>query len=900
MNDTAGDGAMETAWASTAEAVVRAFGVEPERGLNDAEARARRGRFGANVIEARSERSLVSILLAQFRSIVVLLLVGAGGLALLMQDYAEAIAILAVTLINAAIGFATEWRATRSMEALERFARVDATVIRSGETHRRPAADLVPGDIVRLDAGDTVPADLRLLSVTGLTINESSLTGESLPVAKHVDPLPVAAPVLDRENMAFKGTAVTRGNADGVVVATGKETEFGRIFEQVRTAAPQQTPLEKRLDRLGGRLVKVVLVVAVLLAIAGVVTGRDLSLSIEVAIALAVAAIPEGLPIVATLALARGMWRMAQRNALITRLSAVETLGATSVILTDKTGTLTENRMHATEAALAGRVLILDAEPDASIEALRDRLLLIASLCSSATLDPDDEGDTVSAGDPTEIALLEAAARFGIWRRTSLAQFPQCGGEPFDAERKRMATWHRTEGGILVAVKGAPEAIVPLCVSARGPDADVPLDDAGRTAWLELAEGFGRDGLRTLALAEKSETGASPDSYADLVLLGLLSLEDPAREGVDDAIRACRAAGIGVVMATGDHPATALSIAEDIGLAEAGSRDPVLVGDELDGLLGDNRGPLLREARVFARVTPEQKLRLIELHQNAGAVVAMTGDGVNDAPALSKADIGVAMGIRGTDAAREASAMVLQDDEFRTIVAAVEQGRAIFQNIRKFVVYLLSCNLSEVLVVSLATVAGGPLPLLPLQILFLNLVTDVFPALALGMGEGSPGLMRHRPRPASERILMQRHWLEIVLHAAVIALTVLAAMATAVFALGFEPAAAVTISFCTLAFAQLWHVMNMREPDSRWLRNEISANPWVWVAVALCILLVLAAVYVPVLAAVLGLRAPGIAGWTLIAGASLVPLATGRLIQRFVAARDFPDAPRGGRPRDGA
>ncbi|MCP5093599.1 MAG: cation-transporting P-type ATPase, partial [Gammaproteobacteria bacterium] len=693
--------------------------------------------------------------------------------------------------------------------------------------------------------------------------------------------------VLDRHNMAFKGTSITRGSGKGVVVGTGRNTEFGRIFQQVAEAEPQQTPLEKRLNALGGRLVWAIIGIAVLVAVAGIAAGRELFLAIEVAIALSVAAIPEGLAIVATIALARGMWRMAKRNALITRLSAVETLGATSVILTDKTGTLTENRMAVSTVLLAGCDVSVDGaekpaaatfsvngnelDPDSAKSI--DALLQAGILCSNAALHESDDSREAGVGDPTEVALLVLASARGLWRQALLDEAPELHEDPFDPDSKRMATLHRREDSILFSVKGAPEAILPNCVVARSGDDDLPLAEPERQHWLDRAARLGERGLRTIAIATKLTDDEAADPYAELVLLGIVGLEDPARQGVDRAIERCHRAGISVVMVTGDHAATARNIATATGILPASSDEaPCLGGEEVDQLFAGDCDDELLATRVFSRVTPEQKLKLIDLYQRSGQVVAMTGDGVNDAPALKKADIGIAMGLRGTAVAKEAAVMVLQDDEFDTIVAAVAHGRAIFANIRKFVVYLMSCNTSEVLVVSLATIAGAPLPLLPLQILFLNLVTDVFPALALGVGRGSRSLMRNAPRPAKERILRRADWISIGLHGAIMSAAVLAAMAISHYYFHFDQQKAVTVAFCTLAFAQMWHVFNMRDEIKRVIVNEITGNGWVWAALGLCVILVLAAVYWPVLSDVLRLSNPGVRGWCLILPASTVPL----------------------------
>jgi Ca2+-transporting ATPase len=870
-----------SAWSKSVDSVLETLLVNAGRGLDDGEADRRRARFGRNELRVAKKRHVISILKDQFTGIVTVLLLAAGALALVMSNIAEAVAIFAVIVINSAIGFFTEWRAIRSMEALRKIARVACVVLRDGMVRQVAARDLVPGDVVVLDAGDIVPADLRLIEAHKLNTDESTLTGESLPVAKQTEAVAVETTIFDRNNMAYKGTAVTRGSGQGVVVATGPHTEFGKIFEQVSEAHPHRTHLEKRLDALGTLLAWVVIVLGAALAIVGVLAGRDMLLAVEVAIALAVAAIPEGLPIVATIALARGMWRMAQRNALVTRLSAVETLGATSVILADKTGTLTENRMTVTAALLPDIDVTLPGDAEGPAAELLEAMLTTATLCNGATLQEGSDPDQVGVGDPTERALLEAANVRGIRRDTLLQNMPEVHEDPFDPDQKRMATVHRINGEFEVAVKGAPEVVVALCNAVQTRGGVVPLGADDAAAWLDRTAQLCTSGLRAIAVARKPAPAPDQDLYAGLVLQGVFGLEDPPRANIGGVIDTCRRAGIAVIMATGDHADTARNIAARIGVIDAADDERQLLGGEAVGrLFEEARDEELLEARVFSRVTPEQKLRLIELHQHEGHVVAMTGDGVNDAPALKKADIGVAMGLRGTAVAREAAEMVLQDDDLGTIVVAIEHGRAIFENIRKFALYLLSCNTSEILVVTLATVAGAPLPLLPLQILFLNLVTDVFPALALGVGPGRPGLMREPPRPAQERILPRRCWVEIGLYGTVLAVVTLAAMAVALLVLGYDTETSVTIAFSTLALAQLWHVFNMRGDTWRLIDNEITRNPWIWMALVLCLALILMAVYLPVLNDVLRLTDPGINGWLLIVGASVVPLIVAPLVRR--------------------
>ncbi|MGB5690467.1 MAG: HAD-IC family P-type ATPase, partial [Woeseiaceae bacterium] len=541
------------AWSLSSDQVLQALAVDAARGLDQNEALLRRRRFGRNRLQAAKPRRLLSILAAQFKSSVIVLLVVAGGLALLFVDFLEAAAIGAVILINTAIGFVSEWRATRSMEALQQFARVTCVLLRAGDVRRVAAEELVPGDIVLLEAGDLVPADLRLIEAAKLGVNESTLTGESLPVNKHTDPLPVDTSLLERTNMAFKGSAITRGTGRGVVVETGMRTEFGKIFEQVSEGKEQRTPLERRLDALGGRLAWAVIVIGILIAGGGIMAGRDAILAVEVAIALSVAAIPEGLPIVATIALARGMWRMARRNALVTKLAAVETLGATSVILTDKTGTLTENRMAATIALLSHADIALDRPAEPASSELLNAMLTTAALCNNATLPATDTSGESTIGDPTEVALLVAASRHGIHRDTAIARWPEIREDAFDPDGKRMATVHRANGNFVVAVKGAPESVLAICCSVHTEQGAVPLTDQERQHWLDRVAKLCQRGQRAIAMADKIVVSADDDVYSDLILYGVVGLEDPAREGVGEAIEQCRAAGVSVVMVTGDH-----------------------------------------------------------------------------------------------------------------------------------------------------------------------------------------------------------------------------------------------------------------------------------------------------------------------------------------------------------
>ncbi len=861
--------------------VAQWLAVSPEKGHSQSEALRRLESHGPNRLRRQKPRSAMAILLHQFRSVIVWLLAAAALISLIIGDIAEGGAIVIVLLLNSAIGFATELRAARSMEALLGMAEVGTRVRRDGRVQMINAREVVPGDIVVLEGGDVVTADLRLNEASSIQADESILTGEAAPVDKSSEPVGEDTILAERTSMVFKGTAITRGAGEAIVTATGMDTELGRISQLAEAAQGEASPLEVRLERLGRTLIWLTVILASGTALAGILRGQELATMIQTAVALAVAAIPEGLPVVATLSLARGMWRMARRNALIRRLSAVETLGATTLILTDKTGTLTENRM-----SVAGFVLENgEFEPDSSDPSVQIGLRTAAA-CTTAEL---GHGNHKGTGDPMELALLEAADRVGV-------ALPERRLEQraFDPELRMMATIYAESGSAFYAVKGAPEAIIDACSQVLGPDGPHTLTDAAKIDWARRNAKVAGEGLRTLGLAMKREETGEAEPYEGLTLIGLVCLADPLRADVPPAIAACRAAGIRVVMMTGDHAATAARIASDAGIENDGTT--VIEGRELSDLdlneAGEETQEKVRQADVFARVAPETKLTIVSFHQKEGQIVAMTGDGVNDAPALKKADIGVAMGLRGTQVAREAADMVLKDDDFATIVEAIRQGRVIFGNIRKFIVYLMSCNLCEVLVVTVAVGAGLPAPLLPLQILYLNLVTDVFPAFALGLGQGDGREMRRPPRDPSEPIIGRSGWLRISALGAAQTIATLMAFVLALFQMELSVDQAVTVAFLTLALGQLWNVFNTRAADTQMIGNDVTRNPFVWGALAICLILIGAALWVPGLSSVLNLVAPGKDGLILAASASLIPLFLGQaalaltnVVRRWSAGR---------------
>jgi Ca2+-transporting ATPase len=857
--------------------VLTRLGVSLGKGLADAEIRERWKVFGANTLVSTRKISGLIILLHQFQSPVVYLLGAAAALALYFGELEESAAIAIVLAVNGLIGFSTELKAARSIEALRALGSRSARVRRDGHTRVISAQDMVPGDIVLVEAGDAISADMRLVEASNVSADESTLTGESVPVHKHVKPVAADARLADRTSMLFKGTALTRGSGTGVVTAIGVATELGHVSQLVEEAQPGSSPLEKKLARLSTQLVWAVLVLAVLIGGVGLITGKDPFLMVETAIALAVAAIPEGLPIVTTLALARGMWRMARQNALIERLSAVETLGATTVILTDKTGTLTENRMTVRRLQVPSGEIEFDASGLAGKLSLGDDaqlslLLEISILCNDASLhDPGEQGN----GDPMELALLRAGFGAGLKRSELLRQNPLVCKHAFDTASRMMATVHRRGDQYLFAVKGAPEVVLASTTNVIGATGEVALDHATRKLWHDHVEHMARHGLRMLACATKIAAEADAAPYEGLTFIGVIGLEDPARADVPEAIRECQEAGIRVVMVTGDHAVTARSIGRAVGLSDGAAH--VIEGRHIAEMTENNPGELLR-AGILARVNPAEKLAVVRAYQAAGDVVAMTGDGVNDAPALRQADIGVAMGLRGTDVAREAAAMILLDDAFPTIVKAIREGRVIFGNIRRFVAYLLSCNLSELLVIGLAVLVALPLPVLPLQILYLNLVTDVFPAFALAMGEGEPGILQRPPRNPKEPILSRSQWIVIVLHALALAAGTFAALAAAHLWLALDSKSVITTTFLTLAFAQLWHSFNMRHPRSGLFRNEVTQNPWLWAALLLCTVLLTVPLYLPPIADALHLAPPTTIMWAIVLGLSAAPLVVTQLV----------------------
>lgn len=848
-------------------------------GLNEADAARRLREFGPNLLSRGSQKGAWSILVDQFRSVVVLLLLAAAGLAWVIGDELEAVAVLAVLAVNTGLGILTEMRARSAIAGLLKFDVPDATVIRGGKPSTIPGEQIVPGDVIVLEEGMAVPADARLLESNELQTSEAPLTGESAPVAKdHGAPVPTKSALPLRRTVVFKGTSVVRGTGTAVVYATGDRSELGRIGRLLERVEEGPTPMEVQLDRLGGRLIWMTLGVAALITALAYFRGSRWSYALETGIALAIAAVPEGLPAVATIAMAVGVARMARRKALVRRLPAVETLGSTTVVCTDKTGTLTTGRMAVDRVVTFDATLdmkVLSANGDARLlpaEPLRLRIALqvleAGSIASTARVSRREDAQWEVAGDPMEGAIQIAAAQAGLGLRSDLvAGAPELGRIPFSSERRWMATLNGSGTRAWARVKGTPSVVIEACDKAASEGGDVELTTTARDRLLEQNSRMGAAGLRVLAVARGREGEELGERLSDLTFLGLIGLMDPPAEGVAEALDAFRGAGIRTMMITGDQPETAAAIAEQLGMTV--EPDELLGGQELADLGAEALRERVGTLRVLSQVSPEDKLRVVEALRDRGEVVAMFGDGVNDAAALRRAHVGVAMGGRGTDVAKEAAAVVLQDDQFPTIVAAVEGGRVIYDNVRRFVFYLFSCNLAEVLVLFVAGVLGLPQPLRPLQILWLNLVTDTFPALALALEPPEDDVMKRAPRDPRVPLLDRKTLLAVVGYAVAMAATTLIA-----FQLGRGEGSldrGITMAFVTLALVQLFHLGNARNRGPVLHPAKVVANRWALGAVFLVVALQIATIHWAPLAGLLGLIPLSVSDWAMVGGLSATP-----------------------------
>lgn len=811
------------------------------------------------------------MLVGQFTNIVVLLLIAAAAVAFFTGSALEGSAILVVLILNALIGFLIEFQADKALVALRHATQTTARIRRGGREEVIDAVGLVPGDMVVLTAGDRVPADARLIEAVNLRCDESSLTGESVAGSKSAAAVDASTPLADRDSMVYLGTTVVAGRALAVVVATGKDTEIGHIGTKLLSSEEKSTPLERRLAELGRRLVYVVIGIAVIVLAAGLMRGDELWLMAKVAISLAVAAVPEGLPAVTTLILALGVLRMARRNAIVRKLSAVETLGSTTVVCTDKTGTLTENQMTVQEIYLASgrRIVRTDGNEDTDNDILLQRLLRVAVLCSEAVFHAE-QGKAI--GDPTETALIHAAIDLGVDPANELATHTKVFEIPFDASTKRMTSiFTDGDGRRCALLKGAPSVVLKACSHIAQPDGEpMPLNDEGRNELLGVNEELAGKAFRVLAFADKPAVEIDGQSLEnEFVFLGIAGMADPPRQEVAGSIRMAKAAGIRIVMLTGDQTLTAQAIARRLGISD--DHDVVaLHSSDVSDADTAKLAELARGAHVFARVTPDDKFRIVEALQRSGEIVAVTGDGVNDAPALKQADIGISMGLRGTDVAKEASDIVLTDDNFSTIVKAIEGGRTIYANIVKFVHMMFSNNLSEVLLIFAAIIMNLPLPLMPLQILWVNLVTDVFPALALAVEPATEETMRRRPRSPKETLLSGRMMFLIGWQGAMMAAIALGAYVWSLSTYGEGPHSR-TIAMLAIVGVQAGHLFNCRS-RIRSAFNGFFANPAIHAAFAAVIALQLLAVHFKPLADTLGLAPLNLSDWGLISLTVVLPV----------------------------
>ena len=847
-------------------------------GLTSSEAAQRLEQFGPNELQTQGRVSPWSILLEQFQNVLIIILLLATALSAFLGHGVEAIAITVIVLFAVILGFIQEFRAERAIEALREMAAPNATVIRDGREQRIPARELVPGDLVVLATGDKVPADARLTEAINLQTIEAPLTGESAPVEKHSASLPDdQIPPADQKNMAFAGTAVTYGRGRALIVATGMATEFGKIAQMLEGVDTAKTPLQKNLDRIGKQLARAAIVVVFVIVAVGLFRGQPFVEMLIFGVALAVAVVPEALPAVVTISLALGVKRMVRRNALVRRLPAVETLGSTSVICSDKTGTLTKDEMTVRRLYVAGRMIEVSGtgyEPSGTFSqngsnlALSDplsRLLQAVALASDARLEQRNGAGTWEIkGDPTEGALVVAAAKAGFNKLELDARFSRVSEIPFTAETKRMTTLHQmTTNDVVAYAKGAPEVIVQSCTSVLTETGVEFLDDARRSEVLERARQMAGEAMRVLAIAYKP-SATLKNAERDMTLLGLAGMIDPPRPEAKAAVQKCKEAGIKVIMITGDHPLTAKAVAEELALTQNGR---VVNGAELEAMDDAQLEREVDSIEVCARVSPAHKLRVVTALQNRGQVVAMTGDGVNDAPALKKADIGIAMGITGTDVSKEAAAMTLTDDNFASIVAAVEEGRGIFSNIKKYLMYLLSSNIGEIGLMAGATLAGLPLPLTAVQILYVNLATDGLPALALAVDPPERGLMQRRPRDPHTGIFT-RPVVLLMLAGGVWSAVVNLGLFVWALNSGRPVAEAMTMTFVSLVLIQFFKAYNFRSDRLSVLRDPF-ANKWLNLAIFWELIMLALILYVPALESVFGTVALPLNDWVLIIAAAL-------------------------------
>ena len=881
---------MKTWWQLGIEETVSSLDSDLSSGLTDDQAATRLQKYGPNQLKEKKGPSPLSIFLGQFQDFIIWVLIAAAIVSGFLQEWVDAIAIIAIVVLNAILGFIQEYRAEKSLAALRKLSSPTSKVIRDGQHNIIPSPDLVPGDVIELEAGDNIPADSRLAWLTSnFTVQEASLTGESTPVAKTTFALEEKqVPLADRANIVYMGTSVTSGKAKALVVETGMQTELGKIAEMVQEIKRETTPLQKKLEEFGKWIVYLCFILVAAVFLLEWLRGGKIIDVFLTAVSLAVAAIPEGLPAVVTIALALGVKRMVRRHALIRKLPSVETLGCATVICSDKTGTLTKNEMTVQMVFAGGelfKVTGVGYEPKGEF-LLNDKpinpddypdlnkSLLCGVLCNGAQLEKSDGGYKIF-GDPTEAAILTSSAKFGLWKNELEKQWTFQDEIPFDSERKKMTIIRKDEGRFIAFVKGAPDVFLNDCTEIEQNGTVKTLDSLDKKRILSVNDELASSGMRVLAVGYR-HLDKIPDRQEaalvekNLIFVGLFAMTDPPREEVKDVMRKCDTAGIKTVMITGDHKNTAVAIARQLGFFKKDSL--ALTGEELDKMDDEELKNQVKKTPVYARVSPEHKLKIVRAWRKHNDVVAMTGDGVNDAPALKEADIGVAMGITGTDVTKEVSDMVITDDNFASIVAAIEEGRGIYDNIKKFIHYLLSCNTGEILVMFVSSLIGLPAPLLPIQILWINLITDGLPALALGVDPIDPDIMKRPPRAPNEGVITKQRAFLMLAQGSFIAVCSLLAFSFVLFVEKEGIERARTAAFVVLACSQLFHAFNCRSMTESLFKIGVFTNKNLVLATGLSFLLQMMVVYIPFLQTVF--KTEPLAGfdWFLVVAISSFPL----------------------------
>ena len=845
-----------------------------EEGLSDAEAAERLRKNGRNELRSKPPKTILQMLKVQIIDPMVLILIGAATFSAILQEWTEAAVIFTIVIVNAIIGIVQEKKAQSSLEALRNMSAPTARVLRQGEESIIPASELVTGDIVMLSDGDMVPADLRLIDCANLKVQDASLTGESVPSEKQVkDILPEDCPLGDRSNMAYTSAIVTYGRATGVVVATGMNTEVGNIAGMLDNEDSTDTPLKRKLNAVGKTLTVVGLIVCVLIFAIGALYQRPLIPQFLVAISLAISIIPEGLPATATIVMALGVQRMAKKNALIRKLPAVETLGSATVICSDKTGTLTLNKMTVTHIAVngdfeTGKTTLVENASRQHPEVYRE-LVYAAALCNDASLDPDRKGEII--GDPTEGALIYMAQAFGIDHETLEDEYPRVFEQPFDSDRKRMTTVHQIDNNWIAYTKGAVDEMLSLCTHILTSKGVCPITESDKANITKLCLAMSENALRVLGFAMRSLPVLPADDDEnvefDLTFIGVTGMIDPPRKEVAESVRTCRQAGIRTIMITGDHKITALAIAKELDIYRDG--DTVISGDELDNMTDDELDGVVKTTTVFSRVSPADKLRIIQSLKRTGEVAAMTGDGVNDSPALKAADIGVSMGITGTDVAKDASDMILLDDSFTTIAYAIKEGRRVYRNIQKVIQFLLVGNIAEILTLFIATLFNWNAPLLAVHILWVNLATATLPALALGVDPASKNIMKHKP--VKSGTLFEKDLVRRVITQGIF----VAAMTTCAYWSGAAIGNHITgqtMAFCVLAFSQMLRAFNQRSnTEPIWVRAE-GINPWLIISFVASAFLMACILFIPALRNAFQLTLLNGTQWLIVIGLSLLSI----------------------------